>query len=122
MMNKDGAKWYPAMGTIFAMQKEFQKLLRGFSNYSGDLPKQMSESILGLLCEAGEVLQADQRWKTNGRSTYYNRAEKVEELADCFIFLVNACIYSDVSSFEIMNAISDKILKNIERYKNNEKT
>lgn len=117
-MNKDSAKWYPAMDTIFAMQKEFQNLLRGFSNCGGDLPEQMSESILGLLCEAGEVLQADQRWKTNGRSTYYNRVEKVEELADCFIFLVNACIYSDVSSFEIMNAISDKILKNTERYKN----
>lgn len=122
MMNNERQKWCPAMGTLFDMQREFQSLLRGFSNCCGDMPKQMSESILGLLCEAGEVLQADQRWKTNGRSTYYNRSEKVEELADCFIFLINACLYSDVSSFEIMNAISDKIVKNKERRVHNEET
>lgn len=107
------------MGTLFAMQQEFQGLLRGLSNCYGDKPLAMSESILGLLCEAGEVLQADQRWKSNKRNSYYNRAEKVEELADCYIFLINACIYSDVSSYEIMNAISDKIIKNKERYLQN---
>ena len=110
------AKWCPAMGTLFAMQKEFQTLIRGVTVHGGDFPKLMSESVLGLLCEAGEVLQADQRWKTNGRSTYYNRAEKIEEIADCFIFLINTCIYSDVSSYEIMNAIGEKIIKNKERY------
>ena len=118
MMNKS-YEGCPAMGTLFSMQKEFQALLRYPNAPQGDLPQIMSESILGLVCEAGEVLQADQRWKTNGRSSYYNRAEKVEELADCFIFLINACLYSDVSSYEIMNAIGDKIVKNKERYMKN---
>lgn len=103
----------PAMSTLFAKQVTFQKLLG--NKVPIDAPSQMSEHLLGLLTEAGEVLHADERWKTNGRCHYYDREEKVEELADCFIYLINACIYSDVTSFEIMNAIRDKITKNIER-------
>lgn len=107
----------PTMGTLFAQQEAFQALLKGFVVKGIDSPMDMAGSILGLLGEAGEVLQADQRWKRNGRNTHYDRKNKVEEIADCFIFLINTCIYSDVTSFEIMNAIKDKIEKNVERYK-----
>lgn len=111
-----GVETCPAMGTLYAMQREFQELLKGSSLFDVDNPKDMAESILGLLGECGEVLQADQRWKQNGRNTYYNRSEKIEEVADCFIFLLNVCIYSGISSFELMNAVKDKIEKNKERY------
>lgn len=111
-----GVKTCPAMGTLYAMQREFQELLKGSSLLDTDSPQDMAESILGLLGEAGEVLQADQRWKRNGRNQHYDRSEKVEEIADCFIFLLNVCIYSGISSFELMNAVKDKIEKNKERY------
>ena len=118
-MSKDrdyGVETCPAMGTLYAMQREFQELLKGSSLFDIDNPNDMAESILGLLGECGEVLQSDQRWKRNGRNTYYNRREKIEEIADCFIFLLNVCIYSGVSSFELMNAVKDKIEKNKDRY------
>ena len=78
-MSKDrdyGVETCPAMGTLYAMQREFQELLKGSSLFDIDNPNDMAESILGLLGECGEVLQADQRWKRNGRNTYYNRREK----------------------------------------------
>lgn len=118
-MSKDrdyGVETCPAMGTLYAMQREFQEFLKGSSLFDVDSPNDMAESILGLLGECGEVLQADQRWKRNGRNTYYNRREKIEEIADCFIFLLNVCIYSGISSFELMNAVKDKIEKNKDRY------
>lgn len=115
-----GVKTCPAMGTLYAMQREFQELLKGSNLLDTDSPQDMAESILGLLGEAGEVLQADQRWKRNGRNQRYDRSEKIEEIADCFIFLLNVCIYSSVSSFEIMNAVKDKIKKNKERYMNSD--
>lgn len=105
----------PTLGTLYIIQKEFQQTL-GFTNVPCDSAQLMSESLLGLISEVGEVLQADQRWKKNGRNVKYDRENKVEEIADCFIFLLNACIYSDISSFEISNAIERKILKNTERY------
>lgn len=111
-----GVETCPAMGTLYAMQREFQELLKGRAIFDVDSPQDMAESVLGLLGEAGEVLQADQRWKRNGRSQHFDRREKIEEIADCFIFLLNICIYSGVSSFELMNAVKDKIKKNKERY------
>lgn len=112
-----GVKTCPAMDTLYTMQKEFQELLKGHDILNIDSPQDMAESVLGLLGEAGEVLQADQRWKSNGRNQHFDRCEKVEEIADCFIFLLNICIYSGVSSFELMNAVKDKIKKNKARYK-----
>lgn len=112
-MSKEKDFSCPAMSTLFSKQKEFQKQLN--KNVPMDAPSLMSEHLLGLLTEVGEVLHADERWKTNGRCSYYNRDEKLEELADCLIYLINACLYSDVSSFEIMNAIGNKITKNVER-------
>lgn len=111
----------PALGTLYTIQKEFQQTL-GFTNAPCDSAQLMSESLLGLIGEVGEVLQADQRWKKNGRNVKYDRENKVEEIADCFIYLLNACIYSDISSFEISNAIEKKIFKNVERYLENKES
>lgn len=111
----------PTLGTLYTIQKEFQQTL-GFTNVPCDSAQLMSESLLGLIGEIGEVLQADQRWKKNGRNVKYDRENKVEEIADCFIYLLNACIYSDISSFEISNAIEKKIFKNVERYLENKES
>lgn len=105
----------PTVGTLYTMQIAFQNLL-GRSGIPKDDVSLLQESLLGLIGEVGEVLQADQRWKKNGRNVKYDRGNKVEEIADCFIYLLNACIYSDISVEDFMNSVYNKINTNTVRY------
>lgn len=73
-----------------------------------DEPKLASYHIQQLVSEIGEVLDADKRWK-NFRNDFYNRDAKLEELADCFIVLMNISMFSGFSADEVYNAISSKI-------------
>lgn len=101
---------------MFNLQMELQKGITG-SNFPVDDIKQFHYSMTGLMCEMGEVLQADKRWKNNGRNSYYNRQEKLEELSDYFAFLINACIYSGFSVEEIYGKFIVKNSVNNERLK-----
>ena len=111
---------FPTLGTVYSKQVEFQKLL-GNLDIPTDDPHEMAHHLLGLVTEIGEVSQADKRWKKNRRNKHYNYEEKLNEIADCFIFLLNVCIYSDITPLQIMNAIDSKIDQNIERFKNPKK-
>lgn len=71
--------------------------------------KLVSYHIQQLVSEIGEVLESDKRWK-NYRNDKYDREHKLEELADCFIVLMNIAIFSDFSSKELTDAISNKIM------------
>jgi len=73
-----------------------------------DEPKLASYHIQQLVSEIGEVLDADKRWK-NFRNDFYNRDAKLEELADCFIVLMNISMFSGFSANDVYNAISSKI-------------
>ena len=73
-----------------------------------DLPTLSSYHIQHLISEIGEVLDADKRWK-NFRADKYDKDAKVEELADCFIVLINICMYSDINAGELELAIIDKL-------------
>ena len=73
-----------------------------------DLPTLSSYHIQHLISEIGEVLDADKRWK-NFRADKYDKDAKVEELADCFIVLMNICMYSDINAGELELAIIDKL-------------
>lgn len=73
-----------------------------------DEPKLASYHIQQLVSEIGEVLDADKRWK-NFRNDFYNRDAKLEELADCFIVLMNISMFSGFSADDVYNAISSKI-------------
>ena len=73
-------------------------------------------SILGLIAELGEVLEADKRWK-NVRSGVCNRENKLDELVDCMAFLINAIIYSGFTADEFGKAFEKKNMKNFERIK-----
>ena len=61
-----------------------------------------------LMSEIGEVLDADKRWK-NFRNNKYDRDAKVEELADCFIVLMNIAMFSGVDAKEFVDAINQKL-------------
>lgn len=114
-MMSDG-KLYPTqqLTSLFVYQEEFQKKL-GYDNLPVDDPNMMKQHMLGLVGEIGEVLQADQRWKDNDRNTYYVRNEKLMEIADCLIYLINVCLYSNASADELYNATVKKIDKNFKR-------
>lgn len=107
------------IGTLYSKQLEFQKLI-GNADIPRDDPNEMAHHLLGLVTEIGEVAQADKRWKKNRRNQHFDYSEKLDEVADCFIFLLNVCIYSEISPLNLLNAINGKIDKNIERFKHPE--
>ena len=75
-----------------------------------DIPILASYHIQQLVSEIGEVLDADKRWK-NFRNEKYDKDAKAEELADCFIVLMNICMFSGLSGEDMEHVISSKIDK-----------
>lgn len=67
-----------------------------------------SYHIQQLISEIGEVLEADKRWKSH-RNDKYDKSAKLEELADCFIVLMNIAMFSGFDDEQIVNAIKNKI-------------
>lgn len=72
-----------------------------------DVPHLCSYHIQQLVSEIGEVLEADKRWK-NFRNEKFDRNAKLEEIADCFIVLMNISMFSGYRPNEIMDAIAKK--------------
>ena len=73
-----------------------------------------SYHIQQLMSEVGEILNADKRWKSH-RNDEYDEQEKLEEIADCFIVLMNVAMFSGFDGETIAEAIKSKFDKNIER-------
>lgn len=67
-----------------------------------------SYHLLQLISEIGEVLESDKRWK-NFRNKKYEKEHKLDEIADCFIVLMNIAIFSGFESNDIYKAIERKI-------------
>lgn len=100
---------------LFDKQIKNQKKLLDKGSYGEiveELPvdntKLFSYHIQQLMSEIGEVLESDKRWK-NIRNNKYDRAHKLDELADCFIVWMNLCIFSGYTSDEILNQINAKL-------------
>lgn len=108
-----------AFSTLFNMQVSNQKLIMSEGLYNGivheqenipiDDSKLMSYHVLQLMSEIGELLDSDKRWK-NFRNGKFERDEKLLELADCFIVLMNICMFSGFSAKDIVQTIADKIV------------
>lgn len=110
-----------AFATLFNMQMKNQKqmfdkgMYEGFASVnSNDLPSDdiclMSYHVMQLMSEIGELLDSDKRWK-NFRNEKFEKDEKLKELADCFIVLMNVTMFSGFSAGEIVQAIADKIVE-----------
>lgn len=82
----------------------------GVSGFPVDRPILSSYHIQQLVSEIGEVLDADKRWK-NFRNDKYDKDAKAEELADCFIVLMNVCMFSGLDGEDMEKAILDKLDK-----------
>lgn len=83
-----------------------------------DHPKVASYHVQQLMSEIGEVLDADKRWK-NMRNGKYDREAKLEEIADCFIVMMNIALFSGFTPKELEAAIVDKQVE-VQRRVNNE--
>lgn len=70
--------------------------------------KLMSYHIQQLMSEIGEVLDADKRWK-NFRNQKYNENAKLEEIADCFIVMMNIAMFSGFDGPQLVDAIEKKL-------------
>ena len=112
------------LDSLFETQGEIQREMHKQGMYAGFVSSELSDEIAmtglpidsptlssyhvqHLISEIGEVLDADKRWK-NFRNEKYDKAAKVDELADCFIVLMNICMYSDINAGELELAIMDK--------------
>lgn len=73
-----------------------------------DSPTMFSYQLQGEISELGEVLEADKRWK-NMRNAHYDSEQKLEELADCFIYLMNMCMWSGYSFDDVQGAVAEKV-------------
>ena len=67
-----------------------------------------SYHIQQLVSEIGEILGADKRWKSH-RNDKYDKQEKLEEIADCFIVLMNVAMFSGFNGDVVVNAIKEKL-------------
>lgn len=76
--------------------------------------KLMSYHIQQLMSEIGEVLDADKRWK-NFRNQKYDENAKLEEIADCFIVMMNIAMFSGFDGSQLVEAIEKKLNKVSER-------
>ncbi len=114
--NRDNQVPIYSLNSIFAEQIKFQEIITNLKlptdNYNWS-----SYHILSLVEEVGELLKADKRWKTH-RNKKYDRENKLEELSDIFIILINIILFSGFSIEEIYECVLEKININKERYKN----
>lgn len=105
-----------SLDSLFEAQKEFQ------TYHVHDIPhdnvKWFQYHMTAMVEELGEVLKADKRWKTV-RNTRFVREEKLEELADVYITLLNMTMWSGFTSEELEQSVMKKIKENKERCKGN---
>lgn len=73
-----------------------------------DDPKLCSYHVQQLMSEIGEVLEADKRWK-NFRNDKYDQDAKADEIADCFIVLMNIAMFSGLDAQGLYDAIENKV-------------
>lgn len=67
-----------------------------------------SYHVQQLISEIGEMLEADKRWKSH-RNDKYDKNAKLEELADCFVVLMNIAMFSGFDGDDLANAIQQKL-------------
>lgn len=106
-----------SLNEIFSKQKELQSKL-GLAVGSENIV-QWYNALTAAVLEIGETLSEDTRWKillnANTKPPKVNRENVLEETADVFIYLFNACIFYNISPKELLNEITKKQNKNIER-------
>lgn len=109
-----------SLQSLFNVQRHTQQILLAAGKYEDyckgstdmklpdDSVSLSSYHIQQLVSEIGEILDADKRWK-NFRNNKYDKEAKAEEIADCFIVLMNVAMFSGIDGDELADKISKKL-------------
>lgn len=103
------------LNVYFMMQETLQKKMFGYE-VPTDSVESFKYSILSLVGEIGEVLEADKRWK-NIRNEQYDRNNKLDELVDCMAFMINMILFSGINEEEFAEAFKEKFTRNVARFR-----
>jgi NTP pyrophosphatase (non-canonical NTP hydrolase) len=106
---------------IFAVQKLKQEAFLGIAT-PVDNPEQFYFSATAAMVELGEAIQEDERWKAliGWDKTKHNKDAKLNELADVFMYVCNAVLFSGADYEQFMRIVADKQMKTVTQlyYKN----
>ncbi len=105
---------------LFDKQIKFQQQVTNDHFIPQDSIKWASYHMLALSEEVGELLKSDKRWKTH-RNSHFNPENKLEELADCLITLMNVAMFSTFDSNDLLKAVNKKQNSNFEKLENSKK-
>lgn len=112
---------------FYEAQIKFQEIINkkyGYANESiTNIPCDniyaASYHIQAMAEEFGELVKSDKRWK-NLRNSHYDKENKLEELSDCFITLMNIAMFSDITADELVDSLNKKMKENAERLNSSE--
>lgn len=119
-MNGKMSSVMTSLQSLFGVQRHTQQILLAAGKYEDyckgstdmklpdDSVSLSSYHIQQLVSEIGEILDADKRWK-NFRNNKYDKEAKAEEIADCFIVLMNVAMFSGIDGDELADIISKKL-------------
>jgi len=99
---------------IYNKQLNFQKKITKNTSLPKDDIYWFSYHVQALIEEMGEVLRADKRWKSH-RNQIFNSEEKMKELADVYITVLNLIIFSGISYEQFQDTVLEKIEENLFR-------
>lgn len=100
------------MENLFARQMKFQSTLTG-QKLPTDSRLDFRDQICLMTEELGELAKTDKRWRKERTSP---SGDKLDEIADVFIVAMNLAMYSGFTYNDIVEAISDKLRRNEERF------
>ena len=97
-------------------QENLQNLIGNPMNFGEEA---MKENILALIVELTEVLNEInwKRWKATAKSVNKNNLH--EEIADCYLFLMNITNAADLSYDKLINLVLSKQDQTFTRFRNN---
>lgn len=99
---------------IYNKQIKFQRKITKNISLPKDDIYWFSYHVQALIEEMGEVLRADKRWKSH-RNQIFNSEEKMKELADVYITVLNLIIFSGISYEQFQDTVLEKIEENLFR-------
>lgn len=106
----------PSFKELFKKQIEFQKMITKEEKLPKDDIELFNYHMLALMEEIGELRHSDKRWKSH-RNTHYDLINKIEEISDCFITLMNVAIFSGMDSELLLESVQYKMKENTKRLK-----
>lgn len=114
-INGKGRGSYILLSYLFFMQEAYQHIVTGEQELPIESPKWYEYHIKGMIEGLGKLMKSDKRWKTH-RNEAYDRDNKLEEIADIFIEVMNLAMFSGIGAEELSVAVIEKISENMRKF------